>query len=229
MDFHGLRMRPGKHLDEFFVRFVVQIDESVVAVFVKILVESERRIVLPHEIVVSDHERERQHRLEEHLRSDSSFVLGFEALTAAICAGKAGIERREAPFSHQNRLPARHFVELAQRIRKRRLCASGKHDSPVQIRPGIDVHADDVAMAAAGGENLARVAETREAASENHMVWVSLANCGAHGRKVAFSHQCDELALERGIDAVLRVLCRPPFLERLPRAVFRRERGDQIV
>ena len=191
-------MYPSEHRGQFGVGLVVDVHEAVVAVLVEVLVEAEGGVVLPHEEVVADEEGQRHDGAQEHLRGPGALGLGVEALPRAVGAGEPRIERREAPLGEQQRLAAGLFAEGAEGVGERDAAALLEDDARVEVGPGVDVHGDDVAVAAARGEDFGREVHAGEAAPEDEVVGVGLADGGAEGGEVALGDQRDEGALGRG-------------------------------
>ena len=88
-------------------------------------------------------------------------------------------------------------MEGAEGVCKRDAAAPLEDDAGVKVGPRIDVHGDDVAVPAAGGEDFRGEVHTGEAASEDEMVGIGLADGGAESGEVAFGDQPDKGALGR--------------------------------
>ena len=134
-----------KHRRELLVGLAAPVHEAVVAVFGEVEADAERRLVDPHEVVVADHERQREERPGHELGCGGALRLGAEALPGAVRARKARVERGEAPLRDEQRAAA-PGVALGDGVGEAHGgIAALEHDVAVEVGPRVVVEGEDVA------------------------------------------------------------------------------------
>ena len=186
--------------DLLLVGFVVGVHEAVVGVFALRAVLADGRLVAPHEVDVSGDFGHGPHRAGEDGRRLGALPLREEALAGTVGAGQAGVERGEGPLGDDHGLSG-HAGALADEVAHEARIRAGPIDghAPVEIGHRVDVHRNGVAEAPAllphhgiGG------GQAGEAAAEDQVVRVGLADRGRGGLEVLARAKPHELALEFG-------------------------------
>ena len=147
------------------------------------LVESQRRVVLPHEEIVADDEREREHGAEQDFGRLGPIGLRLDSLARAVRAGQSRVERREAPLGEKQRLSG-DVMEGPEGVGERLAAVSGvvgEYPARRELDVRIDVERNDIAVAAARGDDGGGLNDSGEAVAEDEVVGVGLADGAAEG------------------------------------------------
>ena len=192
-------MHAREHRGQPFVGHALFAHEAVVAVFREILADAEGGLVDPAEVAVAREEGEREQRAGVELARLDALRLREEALSGAVRARAARVERREAPFGEEEGL-AGAVVRLSVEVGRRHAVGTGVVDDAfVQIGPRVVVEGYDVAVLAGNlhHDGMDAVRAAREAAAEDHVVRVGLADGGGHGGEVFLGDEAEEGELLR--------------------------------
>ena len=182
-----------------FVWFTLQINDAVVGVFREGMGDAERRLINPHEVVVTDHERHGEHGAGEDFRRFGAFCLRFEALSRAIGAWQAGIQCGEGPFRDEAWavcpfIDAFEIVqqELAFVVNSRR-----EGGFRVEIDAAVIVPSQYIRILSGGfpDDGVATV-DARETAAEEHMVFIDFAQFVMDGSEIEFRDEAEEIRLD---------------------------------
>ena len=186
----GIKLHGGKSLRDFAIGHAEFAHEAVVGIFAEAFGNAACRLVDEHEDRMPREKGDRQHRAGEERRRLGALGLSPEALARAVVAGPSGVQRREAPLRHHERPPA-FGVDVAEKGGDGLAALGVEHRPLVDVCPRIDVHRHDVAVFAGNlPDDAVHVAEgPHEAASEDHVVRVGVADRAAERRKVFFGEK----------------------------------------
>ena len=222
----SLEVKPREHPDELTVRLGLFVDESVVRIL-SVDVDAERRLVHPHEPVVSHDVRTRHEKARERLGDQGPFPLRRCPLARPVFAREPGVQAHDRPLRDEERL-LRDGMVLVEHFGERPSPSFFQQLArlPVPVRIAVERH--DVAITAGHlPDDLVRPAETGEAAAENQVVRIVFPHCVHACREVAIGYECKKLGLRR-FKRLVRRTRRTERIQRPARAVLRRKRRHRV-